>query len=213
MRAPAKFLFDNDFAAAERGKPAVTPAEVTAKLTEAEARGYRNGISAAKAEAEARAAATLERIAAALDKLNRGLNAIEARLEIEAVDVAVAVAKKLAPELIANQPFAEISALATNCFRQLVAAPHVVVRVNDTLQQSAREQLDAIRDASGFAGRLVVLAEPDIAPGDCRIEWADGGVKRERAATEAAIDEAVARYVAARRGEAHMPEVSWRPQS
>ena len=55
--------------------------------------------------------------------------------------------------------------------------------------------------ASGFDGRLVVLAEPDIAPGDCRIEWADGGLKRDRAATEAAIEEAVARYVAGRRGE------------
>ncbi len=55
-----------------------------------------------------------------------------------------------------------------------------------------------------------MLAEPDIAPGDCRIEWADGGVKRDRAATEAAIAEAVARYVAARRGDADMPEISWR---
>ena len=28
---------------------------------------------------------------------------------------------------------------------------------------------------------LVVLGEPDLAPGDARIEWADGGVVRERA--------------------------------
>ena len=39
-----------------------------------------------------------------------------------------------------------------------------------------------------------------MAPGDCRIEWADGGLVRDRAATEAAIGEAVSRYVAARRG-------------
>ena len=59
----------------------------------------------------------------------------------------------------------------------------------------------------------MVLAEPDIAPGDCRIEWADGGVKRDRAAIEAAIDEAVARYVAARReADADMPEISWRAE-
>ena len=38
----------------------------------------------------------------------------------------------------------------------------------------------------------MVLAEPDIAPGDCRIEWADGGISRDSAATEHAIDEAVA---------------------
>jgi flagellar assembly protein FliH len=43
-----------------------------------------------------------------------------------------------------------------------------------------------------------VIGENEIAPGDCRIEWADGGIVRERAATEAAIGEAVARYIAAR---------------
>jgi flagellar assembly protein FliH len=213
MGSPAKFLFDTDFAAAERVKSSIALAEHSTKLAEAEATGYRNGVGAGKAQAEARAGAAFERIAAALDGLRRSLAAVEERLEAEAIGVAVAVARKLAPELIAREPFAEISALATNCFRQLVAAPHVVVRVNDRLHPSAREQLDQAVEASGFAGRLVVLAEPDIAPGDCRIEWADGGVKRDRAATEAAIDDAVARYIAARRGEPHMPEISWRPQS
>ena len=217
MRSPAKFLFDNDFAVAERGKSSVTLAEHAARIADAEAAGYRNGVAAAKAEAEQRTAAALERVAAALDKLARGLDAVEARLETEAIDVAVAVARKLAPELIAREPFAEISALATNCFRQLVAAPHVVVRVNDQLLESAREKLDEATRASGFDGRLVVLAEPEIAAGDCRIEWADGGIKRDSAAAAAAIDDAVARYVAGRRGETYlpevsMPEISWRPQ-
>jgi flagellar assembly protein FliH len=39
-----------------------------------------------------------------------------------------------------------------------------------------------------------------MAVGDCRIEWADGGVARDRAATEAAIVEAIDRFVAMRRG-------------
>jgi flagellar assembly protein FliH len=43
------------------------------------------------------------------------------------------------------------------------------------------------------------MAEAAIAPGDCRIEWADGGLKRDRAATELAIAEAVERYIASRR--------------
>jgi flagellar assembly protein FliH len=51
----------------------------------------------------------------------------------------------------------------------------------------------------------VVMAEPEIEPGDCRIEWADGGLKRDRAATERAISEAVERYVASRRGGPVMP--------
>jgi flagellar assembly protein FliH len=142
MGAPAKFLFDNDFAVGERTKSSVALAEHAAKLTEAEAAGYRKGFAAAKAEAEQRAAAALERVAAALAELNRGLAAVETRLETEAVEVAVAVARKLAPELIAREPFAELAALAAGCFRHLVAAPHVVVRVNDGLHQTAREELD-----------------------------------------------------------------------
>jgi flagellar assembly protein FliH len=48
-----------------------------------------------------------------------------------------------------------------------------------------------------------VLAEPDIAPGDCRIEWADGGINRDRGTAEAAIADAVGRYVSARLTLAH----------
>ena len=34
-----------------------------------------------------------------------------------------------------------------------------------------QQKLDEIARARGFDGRLVVMAEADIAPGDCRIEW------------------------------------------
>jgi flagellar assembly protein FliH len=213
MGSPAKFLFDNDFGATEKVKSSVSLAEHAVSLAEAEAAGVRKGLAAAKAEAEHRTAAALERIAAALDHLSRGLSGVEVRLETEAVEVAVAVARKLAPELIAREPFAEMSALAVDCFRHLVAAPHVVVRVNDQLLDSAREKLEHTTRAGGFEGRLVVLAEPDIALGDCRIEWADGGIKRDSAATQAVIDEAVARYIAGRRGELHKTEKARRPQS
>jgi flagellar assembly protein FliH len=212
MASPAKFMFDNDFGATDRGKASISLVDHATSLAEAEAIGFRNGVAAAKAEAEERAAVALERVAAALEHLNGGLSAVEARLETEAVQVAVAVASKLAPELIAREPFAEISALATDCFRHLVAAPHVVVRVNDQLHADAREKLDQTTRSGGFEGRLVVLAEPDIAPGDCRIEWADGGVKRDSAATQAAINDAVARYIAGRRGETHTSETPWRAQ-
>ena len=199
MRAPAKYLFDTDFAAGGGGKSSIGLAEHAAKLKEAEAAGHDRGLAAARAEAEQRAAATLERIAAALESLDCGLSAVAARLETEAVAVAVAVAKKLAPDLVAREPFAEIAALATDCFRHLVASPHVVVRVNDALHQTARERLDEMVRSRGLDSRLVVLAEPDIASGDCRIEWADGGITRDSADITAAIDEAVARYLDARR--------------
>ncbi|MBX6425955.1 MAG: flagellar assembly protein FliH [Variibacter sp.] len=201
MPAPAKFLFDTDFG---RGKPgAASAAQHQAALAEAEARGFRKGHAAGRAEAEAETARTLAdamaAAAAALDRLSRSLHAVEARMETEAVEVAVAVASKLAGELIRREPFAEIAALAADCFRHLVGAPHVVVRVGGAVFEEARTRLEEIAAACGFGGRLVVLAEPGLEAGDCRIEWADGGAIRDRAAVQAAIAEAVERYLAVRR--------------
>ena len=203
MTTTAKYLFDEDFSGGAKPKT-ITLVEAERRRADAESVAYRNGFAAGKQQAEddaaQRTAQALALIGDGLAKLDRALTDIETRLETEAVQVAVAVAGKLAPELIAREPFAEISALATDCFEHLVKTPHVVVRVAPDIHDIAKEKLEQIAHARGFEGRLVVLAEPGLAPGDCRIEWADGGVAREEAATLAVIDDAVARYVAARTG-------------
>ncbi len=210
MTATAKFMFDVDFGSAPKAvQPTISATQHEAEVAEAEMRGYRNGMNAAEAqartEAERRLAGAFEHIASGLDQLRGSLKAVEDRFEAEAVEVALAVGKKLAATLISREPFAEAAALADNCFRELLAAPHIVVRVNGALYTAAKTKLEEIAQARGFEGRLVVMAEPDIEPGDCRIEWADGGLKRDRAATERAISEAVERYVASRRGGPVMP--------
>ena len=101
-------------------------------------------------------------------------------METEAVDVALAVARKLADELIAREPLGEVTSLVSDCFAQLVSTPHLVVRINDSLYEAAHARIETLAKQSGFAGRLVILAEPNIQTGDCRIEWADGGVVLER---------------------------------
>lgn len=203
MAAPAKFLFDMDFGAPDktRERPA-TPAEIAQKIADAEARAYRDGYEAAqreiKAESDRRAALALEEIGIAIKGIASRFSGIETRMETEAVDVAIAVARKLCAELIAAEPLGEITALVSDCFSHLVATPHLVVRINDALYEAAREKIERQATQSGFEGRLVILAEPGIATGDCRIEWADGGVVLERAAIETKINELVGRYMASR---------------
>jgi flagellar assembly protein FliH len=202
MAAPAKFLFDTDFAAPDKREKAATPAEIAERIAEAEARAYRAGYDAgqreAKAESDRRGALALEEIAIAIKAIAARVNGIENRMETEAVDVAVAAARKLCAELIAREPLGEITALVSDCFSHLVATPHLVVRINDSLYESARAQIERLATHAGFEGRLVILAEPTIATGDCRIEWADGGVVLDRAAIEAKISELVGRYLASR---------------
>jgi flagellar assembly protein FliH len=203
MAAPAKFLFDMDFSAPDRmrERPA-TPAEIAQKVAAAEARAYRDGYDAAqreaKAESDRRSAAALEEINVHIRAIAQRFSGIETRMETEAVDVAVAVARKLCSTLIAAEPLSEIIGLVKDCFSHLVATPHLVVRINESLYDAAHERIERLAKQSGFEGRLVILAEPEIATGDCKIEWADGGVVLEREAIEAKINELVGRYIASR---------------
>jgi flagellar assembly protein FliH len=205
MAAPAKFLFDNDFGAPDKSRERPTQAEVAQKIATVEARAYRDGFDAgqreAKAESDRRSALALEEIKIAMQGIAARFAGIETRMETEAVDVAVAVARKLCSAMIADEPLGEVTALVAECFSHLVATPHLVVRVNESLYEVAREKIERLAKPSGFQGRLVILAEPDVATGDCKIEWADGGVVLERAAIEARIDELVGRYMASRNRE------------
>ena len=203
MAAPAKYMFDMDFAAPDKTREkAPTAADIAQKVANAEAKAYRDGFDAAqreaKVESDRRAALALEEIGIAIKGIAQRFAGIENRMETEAVDVAVAVARKLCSELIAAEPLAEITGLVSDCFSHLVSTPHLVVRISDSLYEEARERIEKLAKHSGFEGRLVILAEPSIATGDCKIEWADGGVVLERAAIESKINELVGRYMASR---------------
>src|SRR5207244_3823746 len=124
------------------------------------------------------------------------VNGIENRMETEAVDVAVAVARKLTAELIAREPLGEITALVSDCFSHLVATPHLVVRINDSLYEGARAQIVRMPTHAGLEGGILILTQPPIATADCRIEWADGGVVLDRAPIETKITKLVGRYMA-----------------
>ena len=215
--APAKFLFDDDFAAKSGERKAVHLGHRARRKGQGgrgcrlRPRLFRSARPQPNRTPQARAAAALERIAAQLAGLDRALAAVEAKLETEAVEVAVAVAAEACAgagrtrtacgNLGAGDRLLPPSGRHPACGR---------ARQRHAARRSAREQLDDIVQRCGLNSRLVVLAEPDIAPGDCRIEWADGGITRDSAATAAAIDDAVARYVDARTGTATtIPEIAW----
>ena len=163
MAAPAKFLFDMDFGAPDKTRErAATPSEIAQKIAAAEARAYRDGFDAgqreAKAESDRRAALALEEIGIGVRGIATGFAGIETRMETEAVDVAVAVARKLCSELIAGEPLGEIVALVSDCFSHLVATPHLVVRINESaLRGRAR--------ADRAAGQAKRLRRPPRHPG------------------------------------------------
>ena len=196
---PVKFQFDVEFS---RGG-----ADSRLALAAAEAEAFRRGQTAGEAEAgariERRLGAVINQASERMADLSKKFAGLESRLEAEAVEVAVAIARKLAPALIAREPLAEIEALVVDVLAHVRSAPHVVVRVAEDLIEPAGQRLKQIAEQRGFLSRLVLLPAPELKADEVRVEWADGGVERDRSAVEARIEEAVTNYLA--RGGASAP--------
>jgi flagellar assembly protein FliH len=68
-----------------------------------------------------------------------------------------------------------------------------VLRVNEAMVEPAEELARKLTAEHGFSGKLIVLGQADIAPGDGRIEWAEGGFVLDSQQLSALVEQAVAR--------------------
>ena len=204
--APTKFRFDLDLGHRAERNAVMTETAIAALVANAREEGRREGLAEGQRDASVKAAQAIAKAAAALADHTAALNASlddsrHATLG-DAVALAAAIGRKLARHLMDREPTAEIEALVAECLASLDAVPHLVIRCHPDLADAVREIATTRIATSGFSGRLVVLGEPDIALGDARLEWADGGIVRDSAGLEAEIDQRIAQYIAALRGNA-----------
>lgn len=207
MASPARFTFDLNLEQrshrAAPPQPASIPEELVAQLiADARAEAFAEGRAAGAQETAAMAAQTLAAAAATLatqvTELTRVFDDARADQHRSAVELATSVGRKLALHLVARQPVAELEALIAECLPSLNGVPHLVVRCNPDLADAIRDSATAMMASSGFAGRLVVMGDPEIRIGDGRLEWVDGGLVRDIAETSRQIDRQIATYLAAR---------------
>lgn len=202
-----KFVFSREFPATPDRIVPLETREATLTMSEhrrlldaavagARSEAFVQGRLEGEADSAARLAAALELASARLETLATNLGAIEEAAAAEAIRFAHAFSLKLAGRLLDAAPMAQIENAARAIFEDLRGQPHVAIRVAPELVDAAKEKLASISRERGFDGRLIVLGEPEIPSGDVRIEWADGGIVRERARAEqsltACIDHALA---------------------
>mgnify|MGYP001229635400 CR=1 FL=1 len=222
MAAPARFTFDLDLSSRREQRTAAVPAtppepagipeEVVARLVqEAREEGYADGLIAGESNAASMAAQTIAAAAGTLAAHAASMTAAldRARLDNQrdAVELALSVARKLAGHLIASRPTAELEALIAECMPSLSGVPHLVIRCHPDLADQIRDIAQSQIATSGYAGRLVVMGEPDIRLGDGRLEWVDGGLIRDSDLLAAEIDRTIAQYLAALAGDSGKQDI------
>ncbi|GGE39705.1 flagellar assembly protein FliH [Agaricicola taiwanensis] len=203
MARPVPFHFGRDFKAAEEPAPQVKPTidleQHKRLLADAEETGFARGLAAGRdttlQSQTARIADTSERLCNEVAQILSEMDARQQQYEREAIELAVTLARKLGGAAVLRFPLADIEAAAVECFQETRTAPHVVVRIAPDMVEEVESRLTTIAAEKGFAGRLIVLGEPEIQPGDARFEWADGGIIRDGAALDTAIANAVAHYL------------------
>ena len=214
MAQPARFTFDLDLG--KRTKPSAPPEPtmperlVAELLAQARQEAYAEGLAAGERNATAMAAQTLAAAAGTLAtqsaEMAAALDDAAANAQREAVELAASIGRKLALHLLARYPSVELDALIAECMQSLNGVPHLVVRCHPDIADGIRDIATAHMHTSGFAGRLVVMGDPEQRLGDGRLEWVDGGLVRDIGAIAKDIDRKISAYLTARSGQTRHEE-------
>lgn len=197
------FNFQRDFSQAtassiylEKGTHLPVPYAQHARLMEkahqeAYARGLEDGRRQQRDDEANRIADALAQISNQLRSADEQLRATEADARREALHFAQVFARKLAGKLVEQMPVAPIEATARAILNDLRGAPHVAVRVDPSLVDDVKSRLAFLLRENGINLKLFVFPDPAVRTGDCRIEWAEGGIMRERQKLEYLIEQSL----------------------
>ena len=193
-----KFMFDRSFddvamaqRAQERKPVLMKPEQIDAMQKEAHDRGFAAGKQAGQDEQTAKLTALMATVGRNVENLMKSLDAVTHEQGLHTRRLVMTIAKKIVPDFAAKNGLGEIEALVSDAVRDMSREPRLVVRVNEAQLEPVNAQVQAITAQRAYTGSVVVMADPGVAAGDCRIEWADGGIERNAQATWDAIEQTV----------------------
>lgn len=218
MAAIRKFTFDNDFDAPKPAPKAVEPVveepaepappppptfseeELAAAVAEARKKALAEGLAKGKAETaaqiEQQIATALNAIASRFAAIEKATMAHAAEVSETTVALSLSMTRRLFPELARRHGLQEVEQLLARSLDMLKTEPRFTVKVAGAQREELVQQIDTLAGQRGFEGRVVVVTDETMTAGDCRIEWAQGGMIRSAeeiwSGIEAAMEQALA---------------------
>jgi flagellar assembly protein FliH len=197
MVQATKYTFDLEFrgeadlvsnAARARQKKTMTTDEIDAMCARARAEGAKAGQVRAAENTERAVDALTVAIRAALDTSHAEIETLRS----EAAEIALAMAKRIAPAALAALPAGDVEIALRQAMHQAILEPRLTLRAAPAVAEVLESRLAEIAHEEGYDGRVMLTADPNVIGGDCRIEWRGGGAERSEAAIEAALTALIA---------------------
>ncbi|MEQ8392418.1 MAG: FliH/SctL family protein [Thalassospira sp.] len=160
-------------------------------LTEGHAQGFEQGHQEVMASVEKAIGDVESVIAEKLDQIDEQQKRANAKINEDAIHVALGVMRKLAPAWSKQYELTEIEDIVRQCLANLFDAPKVLIKVHPDLEQELAAVSERIALSRGFSGKVIVVGEPDVAIGDCMVSWGDGTAVRDTARVWSEINEII----------------------
>jgi flagellar assembly protein FliH len=207
MTVATKFLFDTVFDTGEENEqpesadeiepeeeaPTFSEEDVNQARSEGFAAGREEGIRESANATECRIMETVAMIAERLSELFRVQEEASAAAAQNAISVATAVTRKVFPDLARRNALGEVDLVLRDVMDKVADEPRVVMHVNDQLYEPLTQRIATLAGHHGFQGQVLLRADAEIPPGDCRLEWSNGGCDRDAAGLWREIDAIIAR--------------------
>lgn len=194
-----KFLFDLAFdhglnKTTEREKPKPTFSEE--QLEEAKKRAFEEGMTAGQKSMMENQQQYMNTLLTQIDQ--KLAHVIQTSLDVwqdqlaQCQEIALVIVRKIIPTYVKQHGLDEINAIVTKVISEMGREPRLVFRVCEQQFDEASARINSIAQQSAYAGKIVILGDPEIGESDCRIEWADGGIERDLKALWQEIDKVMA---------------------
>ena len=182
-----KFLFDLSFdngrnAQAderEKPKPTYTQEQLDAACQDSYAQGKEDGKIAQAEDQQEHMNAVLSRIEQKIGEVIEQSQSEWQKQLAQLQEIALVIARKIMPTYINRHGAGEIETIVAKVIAEMGREPRLVFRVNEANFDSVSARINALAATAAYAGKLVILGDPDMGVSDCRIEWADGGIERD----------------------------------
>ena len=194
-----KFTFDTEFSGAEDRRAPAAQARQKQTLTIEELENVKaTARNEGESSSQARATDALERTIAALTiSVRAALDLSHAEIEQvrdDAARLALAMAKKIAPAALAALPASDVEVALRQAMHQAIAEPRITLRAAPVVTALLEPRLNDIAHEEGYAGRVLIAADPTMTGADCRIEWRGGGAERSEFDIENALSALISRH-------------------
>ena len=182
----------------EQAAQMIAEAEAAAREA-ADAEGFARGVEQGRAEIQSSLQQALTdtsaRLAEKLAQIDEQQKRANARINEDAIHVAVGIMRKIAPAWSKQFELTEIESIVRQCLANLFDVPKVIVQVHPDISDMVSESVEKIAQSRGFSGKVAVVGEPDIDLGDCHVSWGDGTAVRETKRIWAEINDIVERVL------------------